>query len=251
MWKVKWWRVVVALAAFFAVSYLLAATASYFLPWYLARKLSRDSLNLGIVPTPPPDKSVAKLEGPRFEQFEFSFQVPWQEVEQQKTSKMISVLSFKKGATLLVMNPSVALDNKRIVQGAETEGQDANAIRGVLGILALSSNYDLLAAELEATPAHVKWWATPRENTRSMVLLGLKSMEANEANAIYKASNDEMHGFQIGNPAVAPFRVRLVLFDRNDRRYEVWINVHEGRVPVLSQAEVNGIVASIRPIPHS
>jgi len=251
MWKVKWWRVAVALAGFFAIAYLLAATASYLMPWYAAREVSRNSPNLGVVPIPVPDKSIAKLEGPRIEQFDFSFQVPWQEVEQQKTGKMISALTFKEGATLLIINPSTALDNKRIVQGGETAGQDANAIRGVLGARALSSNYDLMAAELEATPAQVKWWATRRENVRSMVLLGLKSMEANEANAIYKASNDEMHGFQIGNPALAPYRVRILLFDRNDRRYEIWINVHQGRVQVLSQAEVNGIVASIRPIPHS
>jgi hypothetical protein len=108
-----------------------------------------------------------------------------------------------------------------------------------------------MAAELGATPSQVKWWATRTANVRSLVLLNLKSMEMNDTNAIYQLTAEEMHGFQLGNPAIAPYRVELDLFDRNDRRYQIIINGKDEQRPVLTQAEINAMVASFRPIPHS
>ena len=76
-------------------------------------------------------------------------------------------------------------------------------------------------------------------------------MEMRDSNAIYRIDADELHGFQFGNPASAPYGIELQLFDRNDRRYDIVISRRSQNTPFLTQPEVNAIVASIRPIPHS
>jgi hypothetical protein len=60
-----------------------------------------------------------------------------------------------------------------------------------------------------------------------------------------------MHGFQIGDPALSPYKVVLDLYDRSDRRYQILIVGKDLTHQVITQAEINGMVASLRPIPHS
>ena len=58
-----------------------------------------------------------------------------------------------------------------------------------------------------------------------------------------------MRGIQIGDPSIAPFDVRLELFDERDRHYAVWINVGKGTKSALAtQAEINAIVRSLHGI---
>ena len=104
---------------------------------------------------------------------------------------------------------------------------------------------------IAVAPANSNWWATFTQSSRRTVLLKLKLIEMHDAKAIYQINANELHGFQFGNPAVAPYEVWLVLFDRNDRRYEISLHRKENNAPFVSQAEVNAIVASIRPVPHS
>jgi hypothetical protein len=149
-----------------------------------------------------------------------------------------------------MFDPSTAFSRVRALQGKGRTQREAKAIRNLFGSHALSSNYDLMAAEL-ATPAESSWWDSLLEGKRRTILLTLKSVEMNDSNAVYGISANELHGFQFGNPAVTPFEVSLVLFDRNDRRYDIWFHRKEKNAPFVTQAEVNGIVASIRPILHS
>jgi hypothetical protein len=109
-----------------------------------------------------------------------------------------------------------------------------------------------MAAELAATPSQVKWWSTRTTKARSLILLNLKSMEVLETtNRIYLQTSEEMHGFQIGDPALSPYKVELDLYDRSDRRYRILIAGKDLTHQVMTQAEINGMVASLRPIPHS
>lgn len=251
-WQVRWWRVGVALAICFAgVGLVNLVVFSWWMPLWGAREFYRDHPRISETPAPLTDKSVAKLEGLRVERFEFSFQVPWKEIGWQKNLGSASSVVFKDGQALIVFDPRRALDSAKTIQDSAKTPREAATVRRTFGSSTLSSNYDLMAAELAATPAQGKWWAGPRQNARNFVLLGLKSMEMMDANAIYGISNEEMHGFQLGNPALAPYKVELDLFDRGDRRYKIILTQRDRIGPILTQAEVNAIVASIHPIPHS
>lgn len=115
----------------------------------------------------------------------------------------------------------------------------------------MRSGYDWMASELAATPDQIRWW-NRTNNVRLTVLLGMKSIEmTGNCTAIYKAENSELHGFQLGDPAIAPHRVTLDLFDVNNRRYELVASSRNADHPVVTQADINAIVASIRPVLHS
>jgi hypothetical protein len=240
------------LAIVFAALWLVAGTAALLFhqltPWWFARQIIREDPSLSVVPVPLEDKSVAAIYGLRIERLDFSLQVPWNEIEGEQTSKTISNIAFKEGGILLIFNPSDALDTVKMVRGKEETAKDINQL---LGARALSSNYDLMAAELATKPSQVKWWGSRNENVRSLLLLNLKSMELHHLNAIYPIASQELHGFQLGNPAVAPYKVEIDLFDREDRRYQILIHGRDGRGPILTQPEINAMVASLQPIPHS
>ncbi len=248
-WHVSWKRVGIVLASAFCALWLLGFVANYFVIWYLARETFGNDPALSVVPVEVPDKTLAKLAGPRLEQFEYSFQVPWTGPDTGKTLRMVRLMSIKNGMSLMALNPATELNAVKAMKGENQE--QTSAVLRLFGPRALSSNCDLLAAELAATPDQVRWWKPPTENTRNLILLNLKSMEISGSNLIYNISFGEMRGFQFGNPGISPFRVRLDLYDVNNRRYEIWIVGGHPKGPVLSQAEVNAMVASLRPIPHS
>lgn len=115
----------------------------------------------------------------------------------------------------------------------------------------MSSSYNWLEVELAASPNDVHWW-NRTGNVRAAVLLGLKEIEISDSTTvIYKIGNDEMHGFQFGDPAKPPYRVKLELFDVNNRRYEIMISSIKPATLPVTQADINAIVGSLRPIPHS
>ena len=247
-WHVSWMRVILGLALAFGLMGVGCLALWVFEPWELAHELTKSETALRIIPQPVPDSSIAAIDGLNIQHFDFSFQVPWRDADIEKNSRLASVTHFKRGIALIVFDPTGEPDLLQYIRGKS--GKDAEAAKLLLGARALSSRYDLMAAEFAATPDDVHWWASREQNARSLVLLNMKSMDALGANAIFKVSNEEMHGFQVGNPAVAPYKIELYLFDRADRRYWIMFAGKDLVHQVLTQAEVNAIVASMKPIPY-
>lgn len=251
-WYVSWKRVALALAIVFGSLCSLAVLADFafyrFMPWYLARQTCRDDPSLGIMPQNLADKSMAAIDGMRVQRFDYSLQLPWNDLVLQRDFQKVSFFAFSRGVTVVVNDPNSEFSQLTLFRG-DSKAQTDAMVR-VLGGRALSSNYDLLAAELNASPSDVHWWASRVRNTHAMILLNMKSMETIDANAIYPVGNEEMHGFQFGNPSTAPFRIRLDLFDRADRKYEISFHGAKLTHPVMTQAELNAVIWSLRPIPY-
>src|SRR6185437_8420033 len=137
--------------------------------------------------------------------------------EKQKVSKTSAVLFFKEGASIIVFDPAGTTGLSAAVH------RQTKPLASVFGTRAMSSGYDWMASELAASPAEIHWW-TRTNNVRLAVLLGMKSMEiTSDCTAIYTVENPELHGFEFSDPAVAPHRVVLNLFDVNNLRYEMVI----------------------------
>jgi len=185
-WEVKWWRVGLALAVLIAALWVGGFVFREWLEWKTTREYLQENHHLDSIPLPVPDKAIAKLDGEHLEQFEFSLQVPWKGVKRKKDSKSVSGVFFNDGESLLIFDPLTAVDSTKAIQGTAKNRQQADAIGRVFGARALSSNYDLMAAEMAVTSSQMKWWAWPQQNDRVFILLGLKSMEMRDANAIYE-----------------------------------------------------------------
>jgi hypothetical protein len=245
---VSWKRVAFALLIVFGSLGVIvgidAVLEQQLAPWLAARDLCRDNPHLNLLPIARQDKSQARLSDERFGFNGFSFQTPSKKFDFKRNGKGISVLTFEDGGTIIVFNPVQDFDPLKLMRS------DARLAR-TLGPEVIRSNYALMAAEMAATSDQVKWWRTPGQNARSSTLLAMKNLVVLHLAPIYSIASDEMHGFQFGNPAIAPYTVELDLFDRNDRRYQIIINGRGGHSPVLTQPEINAMVASFRPIPHS
>jgi hypothetical protein len=237
---VRWTRVTAALA----IVLLCPLLAMWlFEPWYFAREMSRDNPHLNVTPASLQDRSTSLLAPARLQCFEFVFQVPWDQIKSRKDSRSVAIISFKNGPTIMTFDPADLSDLSNSTR-AQTK-----RIEKVFGSRAMSSNYDWMATELAATPDQIHFW-NRYGNVRTAVLLGLKQIEVLDSTAIYRNGNEELKGFQFGNPAVDS-RVTLDLYDVNNRRYQLVIASPSKAARTFSQADINAIVASMRPIPHS
>jgi hypothetical protein len=250
-WKrVSWKRVGIALLILFGVAAVLDWAGRDLLALYFARETAKEEPNLSAVPEPVPDMTVAELVGLHLNRFEYEFQVPWKEVDFERDAKSVVGISFKSGASMMLFDPLSEVGAATEMRGKTAS--DARKMRQIFGDRALSSNYDFMAEEMAATPSQIKWWNLPRANVRCMILLNLKVLEIHgSSKAIYRQSSEEMHGFQFGDPAAAPYMVELDLFDRHDRRYKILLIAKNPVARVITQAQINAIVASLRPIPHN
>ena len=239
-WHLSWKRVVIALLAVFAVFWLIGETMEWLAPWREARSMLRDNPCLGVTPTPMPDRSVAPLSGSQLVLFGISLQTPW---------NGMGTISLEPG------DAEVPFPEQHIAIRLFEPGSDwfLNKMwrlteRGQAGKTIVSS-YNLMAAEMTVTPDQVKWWRRPNQNEATSFLLELKSMNLDGLGTIYTIDSGELHGFQLGNPAIAPYRVRLDLYDAADQHYQFRIDPKDRNRPILTQAEINAMVASIKPIP--
>jgi len=122
--------------------------------WHFAKEWGRTHQNLAIVPTPLFDTRIDGLSGPPVEKFGFSVQSPWKTVESDHTTKSVAAMSFKDGGGMLIFDPTSEVDGAKIMR--RTTAQQQKVMNEVLGSRALSSNYELMAAEVKVTPAEVE-----------------------------------------------------------------------------------------------
>jgi hypothetical protein len=65
---------------------------------------------------------------------------------------------------------------------------------------------------------------------------------------IYTIASGEFSGFQFGDPNIPPYDTRIDLFDAANRHPAFDISGLEGHGQVVTQEEINAMVASIRPV---
>ncbi len=230
------------------VGWLVYIAAMNLFAWHFALKAGRAYPNLDVVTRETTDRAVAELSGVRIERFGLSFRVPWKEIDHDRTVKLVSSVSFKGGRGLIIFDPAFKGDGAKTLRG--TTPQQQKTLGEVFGQQTLSSNYELMAAATRVTPSDVKWWAGRTRNTRSAILLVNKWGYMNQASAIYRIASSTMRGFQFGDPGSPPYLVKLELFDSADKQYEIYLSCNE-KSPCISQAEINGLIASLRVLPPS
>ena len=216
--------------------------------WYSARQLSQRNPNISLLPIPLPDTRLANLDGERIDRLGISLQSPWKVIKRERTSVAIGYtdMIFTDGQLVIFVPPPIPqkLKKRRV----------PDIVRRIMTRLfsgeGFKSDYDRRAAEMDATPAQSKWWGTRNSNVRNTFLLRVKSSQLGYLpTAVYSLHFGALRGFQVGDPAVRPFLVRLALFDQSGRQYNFGFISRDREHPVLSQAQINAFVNSIRPLP--
>jgi hypothetical protein len=180
----------------------------------------------------------------------FAVRLPNEEISKTLQGDLATVVLFRRGGSLTFHNPS---GNSGILGYAISDKRT----EGWAGKAAVRSKFQLMQAALGATPEQAKWWRfRTAENvrvdylltTKYLILTRIESPEAYKLGPIYTVSTGGFRGFQIGNPDLPPYEAHLDLFDSTDQHLMVDVGGMESHGQVLTQAEVNAVVASIRPI---
>lgn len=229
----------------YGVIYLIA-------PWLVSQRMYKVDPRVSIVPADLPTKAEAPLSNATIVRYGFRVSLPNKEIAKTIQGDLITVVLFRNGGNLTIHNPS------RDSGILEIAISDKHAKRFV-GQEVIQSRFKLMQAAMWATPGHAKWWKfRTLENERVEYLLLTKfsllttsttSPHAFTLGPIYAISAGEFRGFQIGDPEVSPYEAHVDLFDGTDRHFAFDVSGPERHAQVLSQAEINAIVASIRPTP--
>jgi len=213
-------------------------------PWRSAGTMHALDPELDLIPSSLADTSIATLPGERIERFGVSFQLPWKQVDHESARNSNVVLSSMEGGTIMFENPSSDHGSVDLIHALAKSAPDLTPEMR-------RSLCDLQRAAMGTKPDQVKWWKIPSQNARALDLLFLKEViKPKSSGTLYSISAGGICGFQRGDPSIAPYLVKLELYDTADRHYRIWISSNrEG--PIITQPEINAIVASIQPTPQN
>jgi hypothetical protein len=214
---------------------------AFYAPLQMIRYQSQEPA-VWVFPTPLSDRNVSQLSGSRVEAYGYSIQTPWNEQPEIKPHKEITLVTFRQNkAGMLIRNPDEdTTENLPVKMASDPEIQKLYSDQD------RSSFYQLTADALAASPNEAKWWI-PRKNVQLFMLLSSKDLQMMNFKSVHKIDAGLMRGFQLGDPSEPPYRVRLNLFDRADRRIQIDIWSRQDGAPALTQAQLNAMVASIQP----
>jgi hypothetical protein len=203
---------------------------------------------LSIIPVSLSSKVEVPLSNSCIDHNGFKFLLPNQEIVHTFESERMTTIRFRNGGLLMVPNTLQDAELFTLVNG------DKRAER-LLGQEILHSKFKLMEAAMSVTPEQVKWWNfRSSQNEREELLLVTKfialshsfSLHSFTIRPIYTIAFGDFRGFQFGNPDISPYDTHLDVFDGTDRHFEFDIAGPEGHGQVLTQEEINSLVASIR-----
>ncbi len=221
-------------------------------PWLEARNLGKFDPRLNTAPPDISNQAQAPLSNTTFDHYGFMFQLPNREIGRTHVGELAATMSLPNQGLLILHNtqdfnavymPQIIKRDKRIER--------------LLGPELVQSNLTLMQVALPATPGQVKWWRfRSAENQRQEVLLTIKLLTLAECAPpphltapAYTIAFGAFRGIQCGNPDIAPYDAHIDVFDKDDRHFSLEITGPEGHGQVLTQEELNAMVASIRPSP--
>ncbi len=210
---------------------------------------ARKTPELWHVPAPLPAASAETSTGKTYAYFGYEFEAPWTQVELEKKYRSEVILYFSGGPLIMIFDPSASPNELPALKGESLNRGVATG--SVFGADTLQSRYALLAKTLNVTPGDLRLSWSRQEMAENSVLLLMKEISfARFKGHLYSFQTETMRGFQEGGPGPAA-PVLVEAFDAQDRKIELWIGAKRGATDVPSQADVNRIIYSLRPLTDS
>jgi len=198
------------------------------------------------------DLSVSGAPGRKLSYFGYEFEVPWDDVDEQKTRVIgsLQLIAFRSGKAIMLSR----VPPKRLVNGLLDEAMKRGTltawwIKWLYGDDTLESDYNFVHAALETTPSKITL-LTPRPKAfRETTLLLYKSTFVLNSNSdIFFIQRKDFRGFQYGDPQSHERRIVDDLFADNGRLEFTFLS---GKHNVgISQPEINRVIQSVRVAPQ-
>lgn len=240
--------IVITLAVIFVAAYWIAPVA---LSFYAAKEALPAAR---VVPTDLRDHSVSQVPGTKLSYCGYEFEVPWTDLDESKTQlypkdnpdKKMAFLFFRSGLRLVVK----AVPPREWAHFFATDWKlSPQQVEAFMGHEAARSDYVFLKNLYAFTPNSMHYWAlSSRLHAREQMVLLIKSVVLSKPaeTGIFNVQNQNLRGFQQGDPQIRHDRLVLNLYSSNGS-FEITILQKDYRSPTgVTQPEINRIVQSLR-----
>ena len=221
-----------ALLAIFLGSRLLA--------YDMVRRMARQEPRLSLVPQPLPVSAASSGTGMTFSRFGYSLEAPWQDLDRIDDHRSSSVILFKSGRSVTVIDPMQQVDRIKMVR--DQAAKDGQNPQDSFAPETLASNYQFVNAALSMTPGRVSLLMPSKNMVKDSILLGIKGAEiANADTGLYAVKVHGWRGFQKGDPARQAATI-LDLFDEQDHELKLTITTRDPAAAPITQGDLNRIL---------
>lgn len=211
-----------------------------------AKKAPIVNLTLRALPT----ITASSANGTKLSHAGFEFEVPWTDVESQKTKfiKNSAVYRFQSGRALMFFGPSPTHEGLLSEVEKDFGDKERNLVK-LLGPEATKTSYALNRTWLEETPARLKPWMSKREVVRCSMLLTLKAVASvGGETGIFEVKANGWKGFQFDDPTKKPRRTTLELYDLQDQHVEVIFLGNNEAGDRITQGDINRVLETLKPV---
>jgi hypothetical protein len=231
---------VIAFAGIFGVQTIM---------WWKLRQFEKKNPVLWVTPQNLRDIAPAKRPGLNLSTYGYEFEVPWTEIDTDKTRSgdFLTVYYFRSGPFMMFANPERVANAKGIFL---EDAEKRKVAMQVWGEKTLESNYTLTKTMLETSPAQMTIF-TPRRKVLGLgLLLMLKAIPAaGGETGIFVFETPTVRGFQMGNPEKSTRAISVRAFDMGDRQLELTFGMQAGSTGQITQAELNRVLQTVRRVP--
>lgn len=202
---------------------------------------------LALTPQKLPEVRPNTAVGTKLSDAGFSFEVPWDDLDAQKTKfvNQMAVYPFRSGRVLMFFGPSLTHEDLMSTVQKTSVGTPLSA---VFGPEATKSNYNFRKTMLELTPSRMTPWMDQSDAIRTSMLLMIKAISSvGGETGIFSIEANNWKGFQFDDPARRPKQITLELYDDQDRHIEVIFRAPRDAAGAISQADVNRVFWTLTP----
>jgi hypothetical protein len=210
----------------------------FFTLWHM-----HSARELWIVPQPLADVSVDNSSGRKFSVLGYELESPWTNFEKETKYQTGGVtLTFSFGEIFAYTDEDLAYLKKKAF---------TNLVSDTMGNAVISSNYAFRSKVLFLTPRDMHFFPSPRTRTAiDELFINYKQLlEVGPAGrtGMFSFQTDAVRGFQIGNPTQSRL-VEIYAFSNQDREVTIGVRQDHGPKGELTQAKINRILYSLRPV---
>lgn len=220
-------------------------TSSALIVRYSCRKLP----DMAKTPVPLSDLSISQKPHRIVSYFGYEFELPWDDVDEQKskTAGTIHISGFRSGNAFWF---STFPPKDFVNEIMKTSKLDPQSFRQLYGDDAFESDYGFHRKILEATPTEITPFVSRRKAVAGQMLLLIKGVSMPKANSgIFSIRTAGFEGFQFENPQTHPLRITDELYSNDGDICVIFLQKVDGSAPMISQAEINRVIYSIRRLP--
>ncbi|HWZ45223.1 MAG TPA: hypothetical protein VNW97_17250 [Candidatus Saccharimonadales bacterium] len=212
---------------------------------FLAWKVQREQPLVAVLPRPLNDVSVSQDTGVTLSHFGYQFDAPWDDVEKIDLPGGLFRVAFLSGRVIAFMDPAHEVNAIKVMK--DDAAQRGEHLEDTFSPEAIASNYAWLRSRLTVTPSQISFWTPPKQVVQYYVFLNLKGVMMQQAETgLFSIQTQRLRGFQMGDPLRAA--IHIDVFDDQDRHFEFWIGAAKEKHTTITQAEVNRVLQSLRPV---